>query len=131
MGLIYKREQGRWVRIVALAALLALGLWGLAEFSQAPLNPKWLAYTLGAVMLVAAVVGAVYVNMVPKAADLLIETEGEMKKVTWPSWSEVVSATGVVILVVAVTVIYIFSVDVVVSRFFKAIRWVVQYVGGA
>jgi preprotein translocase SecE subunit len=130
MGLIYKREQGRWVRIVTLVSLLALGFWGLGELTQSGVNPRWVGYMLGSVALAAAVGGAVYVNVVPKAADLLIETEGELKKVAWPSWSEVVSATGVVILVVAVMVTYMFSVDYVISGFFNLIRAVIERLSG-
>jgi preprotein translocase SecE subunit len=36
----------------------------------------------------------------PKTADLLIETEAEMKKVTWPTLQEVVNAAIVVVVCV-------------------------------
>ena len=35
----------------------------------------------------------------PKSADLLIETEQELRKVSWPTRDESINATGVVILV--------------------------------
>src|SRR5262249_9549176 len=36
----------------------------------------------------------------PKVAELLIETEQEMRKCTWPSWEETWKASAVVLLVV-------------------------------
>jgi preprotein translocase SecE subunit len=38
----------------------------------------------------------------PKQADLLIETESEMRKVTWPSLSETMSGSITVILTVLI-----------------------------
>ena len=49
------------------------------------------------------------------AADFLIETEGELRKVSWPSREELTGSTFVVIFVTSVLGVYIVTVDWVVS----------------
>lgn len=48
---------------------------------------------------------------VPKLADLLVETELEMKKVTWPSFDDARKASLVVIACVAILVAYLWLAD--------------------
>jgi len=124
MGLIYKREQGLWVRVVTLVVLVLVGLWGAYDLYTTPLAPggRWVPPVLAVAAFAAGVFGAGYLNLVPKAADLLIETEGELKKVAWPKWPEVVSATGVVILVVAVMSGFIFGMDSLIYYFFQVLK---------
>ena len=47
----------------------------------------------------------------PKAADLLIDTEAEMRKVTWPSPSETWAGTLAVMLTVAVLFVFLTVAD--------------------
>ncbi len=47
----------------------------------------------------------------PKAADLLIDTEAEMRKVTWPSPSETWTGTLAVMLTVAVLFVFLTLAD--------------------
>jgi preprotein translocase SecE subunit len=51
----------------------------------------------------------------PRAADFLVETEGELKKVSWPARKEYVGSSIVVILVVAVISCYLFFMDELLS----------------
>ena len=52
----------------------------------------------------------------PKAADLLIDTEAEMRKVTWPSLPETWAGTLAVMLTVAVLFAFLTVVDYVFSE---------------
>ena len=54
----------------------------------------------------------------PKYADLLIDTETELKKVTWPTWPETWNSTMVVIGTVVVLLISLAVID-------TALGWVV------
>lgn len=58
-------------------------------------------------LLVLAVVGVVIYRLLnrPRIADMLIDTEGELRKVTWPSASETWTGT----LAVAITVVVLLA----------------------
>jgi preprotein translocase SecE subunit len=51
----------------------------------------------------------------PKSADLLIETEGELRKVTWPSTGETWSGTIAVIITVVLMLCFLYASDLVLS----------------
>jgi preprotein translocase SecE subunit len=51
----------------------------------------------------------------PKLADLLIDTENELKKVTWPSAGETVNGTIAVIVTVAILVAFLSVSDLVLT----------------
>jgi preprotein translocase subunit SecE len=113
---IYKRGQGNWTRGVAAGGLAALGFWAMLEtFSwiQEYTSARYwyCGYWVPAVLLLGFLVLAYWVSNRPKVADYLIETETEMKKVTWPTHREVFSATLVVIVVVVVMGIFLFGID--------------------
>ena len=57
----------------------------------------------------------------PKMATLLIDTEQEMHKVTWPSRSEVKSATVVVVIVTFVMAMSLFGFDRALQGLFRFI----------
>jgi len=57
----------------------------------------------------------------PKSVDLLIETEQEMKKVTWPTLPEVWNATVVVVLVTATLAVTMYGFDQILVRLFKLV----------
>ena len=46
-----------------------------------------------------------------KVAKALKETSGELKKVTWPKFKEVVKSTGIVLVVVIVFTLVLFGFD--------------------
>ena len=52
----------------------------------------------------------------PKNADLMIETESELQKVTWPSWNETVNASMVVIFTTLLMAVLLFVFDLVLRR---------------
>jgi preprotein translocase SecE subunit len=53
-----------------------------------------------------------------KAVDALIETEQELRKVSWPTKDESINATGVVILVSVLLTITLFAFDMLFVEFF-------------
>ena len=78
-----------------------------------------LAKIIGLVTL--AVLGLVIYLILnrPKSADMLIETENEMRKVTWPSGPETWTGTIAVITTVVVLLGYLFLADIVLTFFAK------------
>jgi len=137
MGLaIYRKGQGKITRsisLICLGLLLFLGSYQLygffAGFSwgqkpllgvvipivEQPLNIGFIA----AVLLFAGAGSGIYwfLNR-KKAVDLLVDTETEMKKVSWPSWPETVNASVIVIGAVVVIGVYLALVDLFLGNFF-------------
>ncbi len=60
-------------------------------------------------------------NKSKRAVEFFIETQIELQKVSWPSRSELVGSTIVVVVCLVVLGLYVFCVDWVVSTFMKAI----------
>ena len=132
---IYKKGQGIWARRSAyglLAILAAFGAWRWHATFNTPGEHVWAnnvpllgsitLYKVGAllVFLVALLLIHLFLNR-PKATDMLIETEGEMRKVSWPSWREVKSATIVVVVVTFVMGLALFGFDKLLQRIFNLI----------
>jgi len=132
---IYKKGQGKFARMCAYAfvgILVAFGAWRFhATFNvpgqgviieQLPVIGA-LTYlkigTLG-VFLVGLLLTHLALNG-PKIADLLIDTEQEMRKVSWPSWPEVKSATLVVVIVTFVMGVALFGFDKALQGLFSFI----------
>lgn len=57
----------------------------------------------------------------PQVVDLLTETEGELKKVTWPTMPEVVNSSIVVVVFVVTVMGFLAGVDWFLGRFFRVI----------
>ena len=136
MGLeIYKKGQGTWARGVGYVCCGLLVLFGairLFAFYNVPGQHVWIKNVplLGnvsmyhAIALAAFLIGMLLVHLVLNREDLvnlLIDTEQEMKKVSWPSKAEVWSATIVVVLVTALLAGLLFGFDIVLQRVFKLI----------
>lgn len=51
----------------------------------------------------------------PKVADLLIETENELRKVTWPSFDEAIKSSLVVIVCVVFLMLFLALCDIVLG----------------
>ena len=132
----HKPEQGLVVRgsgLAMIAALLLFGCYGLYYFvySQGDLFKNaiggWMivplvdleinpALVVALVVFCSGVFAAAYFLGRPKTADLLIETETELAKVTWPSWAETVNASVVVIFTTLFMAGLLFVFDVVLRR---------------
>lgn len=129
----YRKDQGRYARLVAFAGLVLLVVYGcfhgggfvttldgwLGEHNkiyaeQFPLVGSLKTSTVIALALTlfTALVLHQILNR-PRVADALIETEEEMHKVTWPGWPETWSGTTAVIAMVLVLFVFLTLVDVV------------------
>jgi preprotein translocase subunit SecE len=53
--------------------------------------------------------------MFEKITNFLKGVRGEVARVTWPSRAEVISLTGLILIVVVILTIYIWGVDTVVQ----------------
>ena len=116
---IYKRGQGKWSRGIGAISLSAMGIWGaIATYGwlkDVPANLEagkiFVGYWVPGLILAIFLAAAYFVSNQKKSVNLLIDTETEMKKVTWPTPREVLNATVVVIVVVIVMGLFLFSVD--------------------
>ncbi|HEX4146697.1 MAG TPA: preprotein translocase subunit SecE [Pirellulales bacterium] len=104
---IYKRSQGRVTRQVTFGAswlLIAVGAWRLGDILQkAPGSGSDVGGGLPVSVVVPVAVGLIggwiayrLVNL-PSFADFLIAVEAEMNKVSWPTRSELIRSSIVVI----------------------------------
>ncbi len=143
---IYKKNQGIYARVslgVGLGMLVLMAshaLYGslielpeLYPGARVPLLEvpiTWglagsvVFFALSAVVIAAMTTGVetglrVLDNNSRKAVEFLIETQGELQKVSWPTREELLGSTVVVIFSVIVLGIYIFGVDWVIMRVMK------------
>lgn len=127
---IYKRGQGRAARTATAVSLLAVAAFGcislknhLSTYEALRRGPD-----LGAVRLQIAAIVAVVVFLGCAAAvgwmlagwrrcvDFLILTESELRKVSWPSRSELRQQTAVVIVTAVLFGVFICVADVVLKQ---------------
>ena len=136
MGLeIHKKGQGQIARGTAYTIAAGLIVFGAIRL-YATLGGPFLETVAPSVPLlgevtvrkvVAILVGAgglfalhMFLNR-PRSVDLMIETEQEMRKVSWPTLPEVWNATLVVILVTAVFALTMSAFDHGIRRVFLLI----------
>jgi preprotein translocase SecE subunit len=132
----YKQDQGRMVRMAAywsLAVLLFYGCHSLyyALIGQFPqlgdafgndLKIPVVGIPLNASLLISGLVLAAGLFLLfrwqntPQNAELLIETESELRKVTWPTMTEAVGSSVVVIVTVAILMAFLAGSDWVLAR---------------
>lgn len=136
----YKKDQGRYARMFSFWALvLLLGYGCLSELQiflrrtldlQPWTDPLPLIGEIDLAKIIAIAVlvaGALAIHRFlerPKIADLLIDTELELRKVVWPSASETWVGSIAVIVTVLVLLGYLFAVD-------YALAWVTPSLLGA
>jgi preprotein translocase subunit SecE len=63
-----------------------------------------------------------WVAVKPNSVDFLIATEGEMKKVNWPTRREVIGSTLIVIVFLAFIAIILFGSDSLFYLLFKTVH---------
>jgi preprotein translocase SecE subunit len=138
----YKHDQGRMARMAAFWTLAALIFYGcnalrgelVARFDALgrPLIASMprlslLGVDFNAAFLIAALIFGVSVWLIyrwietPKNADLLIETEAELRKVTWPTGKEVINASVVVVVSVLFLMAFLAGADVLLARIARVI----------
>jgi preprotein translocase subunit SecE len=121
---IYKRNQGRRMRSLTVAGIALFLVWGVKSLSAqlVALNePPSVAYGIPIFLLVVFSWLLFRVYNWPRFADFLIATEAEMTKVSWSSKEELKRATVVVLLTLFLLGVFLFSVDMLWSRFLEKI----------
>lgn len=136
---IYKSGEGKLTRRVAFYSLLVLSIWGFRELATTLVQFKWAQTTLldfplpyyGQVLNVAVLLCIVlnvalgwfmfkYLNG-EKPAALLIDTETEVKKVSWPTWEDARHSTLIVLIFVAACAAYLTAVEYVLANLFDLV----------
>lgn len=129
---------GRAVRTTAYASIAALVAYGAYALYMAPSlqSPWWRAIAgplsvfgkeanLRPILFPAATAFFSVMTVVflllnqPKWSEFLIETEGEIKKVSWPARKEYVGSAMIVVLVVAIVSGFLHFVDMGLSELMK------------
>ena len=139
----YKKGQGTAARLMALVSLCLLALWGGYSLWVTLQGYSWAAspivtvprvnlvvnWALIASVLVTAGLGFVVIWALnrPRAVDLLVETEAEMKKVSWPSRQEAWNSSLVVVVTVLFMMGLLFFYDFILNR----ILTLIFFSGGA
>lgn len=133
----YKSDQGRFSRGLAFWLLTALAYYGCRTFYFFIMQWSWakenmldqkmpildmplnlaLIVSLVLFLVVELVIFKLVVNR-PKVGDMLIETETEMKKVTWPSWNDAFNSSIVVLIAVIFFMILLAISDFLLSQVF-------------
>jgi preprotein translocase SecE subunit len=138
-----KPGQGRIARVAAYAGIALIALYGaLALHRQPGLDSKWFAdvkglwttnklgvdFTLRPILFPAVgfflammLAFHLFVNR-PRAAEFLVETQGELKRVSWPTRREWIGSTLVVLVLVFLLSMYLFGVDYVLSPLMQKLR---------
>jgi preprotein translocase SecE subunit len=136
----YKPDQGTYARTTSFLLLAALIVFGAHTFyvwlrsmhapdgtpsfvardltgSPVPVLSEPLTPALILALLVGGglVWGTWALLNRPKSAEMLIETESEMRKCTWPSWEETWKSSVVVLLVVVFFTVVLAAVDVALN----------------
>jgi preprotein translocase SecE subunit len=127
-----KPGQGRWARLSAYVGFAVVALFGAVALHGLPAyGSKWFGgehglwetkllgrlFTLRPVFFPAAgfflgsmVAFHLFINR-PRSAEFLVETQGEMKRVSWPTRREWIGSTLVVLVLVFVLSMFLYAVD--------------------
>ncbi len=124
---VYKKGQGvrsRVVSIITLLLFIGFGCYSLMRTLRGRMEsvvavgdlsvPLW-GLIPGAICL-ALLLLTLYILNRPRVVDFLINTEGELRKVAWPSRDDAVRQAIVVIVVVMIFAALIFVFDIVFSK---------------
>jgi len=126
----YKKDQGRMARMAVFWSLAILVFYGCTSLHET-LVGNWdealgtplagripvLGLDVNGALLISVVVFAGALAFLyrwsekPKNADLLIETETELRKVTWPTADEAVKSSVVVVLTVTFLMVFLAGAD--------------------
>jgi len=126
---LYKRNLGRVTRQVTFGTLLfgiAFGCWRLSQEigGWSILGTHARAVEIGIPLLLFAAGGWFAYRLVnlPRFADFLIAVEAEMAKVSWPTRSELVRSSIVVIVVILGLAVVLFGYDAFWKMLLRLLR---------
>lgn len=127
---VYKRNQGRIVRQVTFAAialtllLAAWQVWGALDAGGT--GAAWyimpgMEYLVPGLILLAGCWFSYRLVNYPQFADFLIAVEAEMNKVSWPSKTELIRSSLVVIFMMFFLAGLLFGFDLIWQVLFRSI----------
>lgn len=122
---LYKRSQGkvtRQVTFAAVAIVVALGAYRLMDWLAVMLDYPIAAYAIAGALLFAGCWIAYRVVNYPQFADFLIAVEAEMAKVSWPTRTELIRSSIVVIIVIFALAVVLFGYDIFWNWFFTKLQ---------
>jgi len=112
---LYKPNQGRKARQFTALGIALIVLTGLWKLHVRLMGWYWHRVPMDIVIPLILFAVAVWVTFrvlnIPRFADFLIVTEGEMNKVSWASWDELIRATVVVIVCFVLLGLFLFLMD--------------------
>ena len=117
---IYRKTQGRWTRLGTVAGvgiLVAIGAWHL--WRELPSGLGLFRAIIPLALMLACFFVLLRVVNSKRAADFMIATEGEMKKVSWSSKKEIIGSTKVVIVTSLLMGAILFLVDLLFHKIFQ------------
>ncbi len=133
---IYKKGQGKMARLSAYGLVGVLILFGAYRFhatfnvpgegvlvaAKLPVIGQitWMKI-FSVIVCLGGILGMHMVLNGAKMSDLLIDTEQEMKKVSWPSKKEVQNSTIVVVIVTFVMAMSLFGFDKLLRAVFRLV----------
>lgn len=136
---VYKEDQGRLARMAAFWSLTLFVLFGctflygiLIQYDSmdtpiggnkipiVSVDLNW-AFLTSFTVFGLGVVLLLRWQQRPKVADLLIDTEAELKKVTWPTGQEVMNSSMVVVVCVLLIGAFLALADLFLARIMKVI----------
>ena len=110
---VYKKGQGTAARGVAGVVAVLLGTWAAHQMWFTVYESHW-PVRIFMTALIAFLFGLLPLYLIlfhHQVADLLIETQQEMRKVAWSTRAEVLTSTAVVIVTVTLLSLFIFATD--------------------
>ena len=123
---IYKRSQGRIARQVTCLVIwitLAIGAYRLYSVGELAMPYR---YVVPAVLLVVGVWFGYRIVNYPPFADFLIAVEAEMNKVSWPTSTELIRSSVVVIVLIIGLTVVLFAYDTIWSGLLKYVLQVTK-----
>jgi preprotein translocase SecE subunit len=123
----YKKGQGSKGRLLALVASFGLVAWGghslwvqlqgstslarpIVTVPRLGLSITW-ALIIAVVVVILGCAAVTWVLNRPRSVDLLVDTEAEMRRVSWPSRQEAWNSSLIVVITVIVLMALLFFYD--------------------
>jgi preprotein translocase SecE subunit len=138
---VYRPDDGHRPRAVIGIAVAVLALWGchqLHEWLYTGKDTFWgktlfelgdeqfavyPAVALALILAVASLFGVFKLINYPRFVDFLIDTESELKKVSWASRRQVIDESIVVLATVVIVGVFVFVVDQALILVRSGIKW--------
>ena len=124
---LYKRGQGYWTRLgtgLGAGAVILFISWFV--FEQISVFQSLSSHRAGRFGIAAGVAGVLsllawWLMNRPKHAQFLIDTDSELKKVSWAGWTELIASTRIVVFFMLLIALALFIFDTQFHAFFASI----------